>query len=103
MMKDITEINPQIFGWLDLLDTNVVIIFILMIAVAGFTMISGLLILILDRTNMIGVLKAMGANNTSIQKLFLYIALFIVGKGMLIGNILALTFCFLQKNSGSYN
>jgi lipoprotein-releasing system permease protein len=100
MMKDITEINPQIFGWLDLLDTNVVIIFILMIAVAGFTMISGLLILILDRTNMIGVLKAMGANNASIQKLFLYIALFIVGKGMLIGNFLAFTFCFLQKKFG---
>lgn len=100
MMKDITEINPQIFGWLDLLDTNVVIIFILMIAVAGFTMVSGLLILILDRTNMIGILKAMGACNKSVQKLFLYVALFVVGEGMLIGNMLALTFCFLQKKFG---
>ena len=97
MIKGIKDINPQIFGWLDLLDMNVVIIFILMIAVACFTIISGLLILVLDRTNMIGILKAMGANNGSVQRMFLYISLFIVGKGMIIGNCLGLVLCFIQK------
>lgn len=97
MMKSIKETNPQIFSWLDLLDMNVLIIFILMIAVAGVTMISGLLILILDRTNMIGILKSMGANNTSVQKLFLFISLFIVSKGMIIGNVIALILYFVQK------
>lgn len=100
MIKSIKDINPQIFSWLDLLDMNVVIIFILMIAVACFTMISGLLILVLDRTNMIGILKAMGANNGSVQRMFLYIALFIVGKGMIIGNCLGLILCYLQKQFG---
>ncbi len=100
MLKNIKEINPQIFSWLDLLDMNVVIIFILMAAVAGFTMISGLLILILDRTNMIGLLKALGADNASVQRLFLYVALFIVGKGLLIGNIVGVLLCILQKKFG---
>lgn len=97
MMKNIQEINPQIFGWLDLLDTNVVIILILMIAVASFTMISGLLILILDRTNMIGILKALGANNHSIRKIFLYHTLLLVGKSMIVGNIVVLLLTYLQK------
>lgn len=97
MMKSIQQINPQIFGWLDLLNTNVVIILILMIAVASFTMISGLLILILDRTNMIGILKALGATNQSIKKIFLYHTLLLVGKGMLWGNIIALLLTFIQK------
>lgn len=98
MIKTIQEINPQIFSWLDLLDMNAKVILILMMFVAGFTMISGLLILILDRTNMIGVLKALGASNISVQKLFFYVSLLIVGKGMIIGNLLGLTLCFLQKN-----
>lgn len=98
MMKTIQEINPQIFSWLDLLDMNAKVILILMMFVAGFTMISGLLILILDRTNMIGVLKALGANNSSVQKLFFYVSLLIVGKGMILGNIIGLSLCFLQRN-----
>ena len=65
------ELYPQIFAWLDLLDTNVWVILILMTGVAGFTMISGLLIIILERTNMIGVLKALGADNASVRRIFL--------------------------------
>ena len=66
----------MIFNWLDVLDVNVVVILILIFAVAGFTMISGLLIIILERTNMIGILKALGENNVSIRKIFLYISFF---------------------------
>ena len=75
----------MIFNWLDVLDVNVVVILILIFAVAGFTMISGLLIIILERTNMIGILKALGENNVSIRKIFLYISFFLIGKGMLGG------------------
>lgn len=99
-MRTIKELNPQIFSWLDMLDTNVVIILTLMMLVSGFTIISGLLILILGRTNMIGTLKTLGAKNWDIRKIFLYQALFLVGKGMLIGNIIGLTLCFLQKQFG---
>ena len=86
----------QIFDWLDLTDTNVWIILILMIAVAGFNMISGLLIIILERTNMIGILKAMGTKNWSIRKIFLYQSGFIVSKGLFWGNLIGLIICFLQ-------
>ena len=68
--QTIKDINPQIFSWLDLLDINVWVILLLMFAVAGFNMISGLLILILERTNMIGILKSIGATNWSIRKIF---------------------------------
>lgn len=96
-VQTIRQITPQIFVWLDLLDLNVWVILILMIAIAGFTMISGLLIIILERTNMIGVLKALGANNFTIRKIFLWFAVFLIGKGMLWGNIIGLTFCFIQS------
>lgn len=96
-IRSIKDLNPMIFSWLDLLDMNVVIILILMLTVAGFTMISGLLIIILERTNMIGILKAMGANNTSIRKIFLQVAFGLILKGLFWGNIIALTICFLQK------
>ena len=100
VLRTIKQINPQIFSWLDLLDINVVIVLTLMTLVAGFTMISGLLILILERTNMIGILKALGANNWSIRKIFLYHSYFLVGKGMIIGNIVGLLICFLQDRFG---
>ena len=74
----------------DVLDINVVVILALMLSVAGFTMISGLLIIILERTNMIGILKALGQNNNSIRKIFLYVSFFLIGKGMLWGNMLKL-------------
>jgi len=95
--RSIKELNPVIFGWLSVLDLNVVIILILMMAVAGFTMISGLLIIILERTNMIGILKALGENNTSIRKIFLYISFFLIGKGMLWGNVIGVGICLLQS------
>lgn len=97
-VRSIKELNPQIFSWLELLDMNVWIILFLMISVAGFTMISGLLIIILERTNMIGVLKAMGANNISIRKVFLYVSFFLIGRGMIWGNIIGLSLAFLQQH-----
>ena len=106
MMKDkyggtyytqtVEEQNPQIFAWLDLLDMNVWVILILMTGVAGFTMISGLLIIILERTNMIGVLKALGADNLAIRKVFLSFSVFLIGRGMLWGNIIGLAFVGVQ-------
>ncbi len=94
--RTIEELNPQIFSWLNMLDLNVVIILLLMLTVAGFNMISGLLILILERTNMIGVLKALGAENWSIRKVFLYHSFFLIGKGMFWGNILGLVIILVQ-------
>jgi len=96
----IKDLYPNIFSWLDLLDTNVVVILILMIAVAGFTIISGLLIIILERTQFIGVMKAMGSSNKSLRHLFIYYSLFIIGRGLLIGNILGLGLCLLQHHLG---
>lgn len=93
----IKDINPNIFNWLDLLDMNVWIIIILMLAVSGFTMISGLLIIILERTNMIGILKSMGARDFSIRKVFLYLSAFLIGQGMFWGNVIGLSICFIQK------
>ena len=100
LVRSIKEIAPQIFGWLELLDINVVVILLLMIAVSGFTMISGLLILILERTNMIGILKALGETNASIRKIFLYLAFFLIGRGMLWGNIVGVALCLIQKYTG---
>ena len=93
----IRELNPAIFSWLDLLDLNVWIILALMVAVAGVTMVSGLLIIILERTNMIGILKAMGARNKTIRHTFLWFSVFIIGKGLLFGNIIGLGLLLLQK------
>lgn len=94
--KTIKETNPQIFDWLSLQDMNVVIILILMVLVAGITMISTLLILILERTNMIGILKALGLKNFNIRKIFLYNASYIIGLGLLFGNIAGIGLCLLQ-------
>ena len=96
----IKELNPQIFQWLDLMDLNVWIILALMLIVAGVTMISGLLIIILERTSMIGILKALGARNKTIRHTFIWFAVFIIGKGMLIGNVLSLGLLALQQAFG---
>ena len=96
----ITEVYPQVFSWLELLDINVYIILGLMIAVAGFTMISGLLIIILERTQMIGLMKALGARNSSIRHTFLWFAAFIIGRGLLWGNVVGLGIVLLQKYTG---
>ena len=92
----VEQLNPQIFTWLDLLDLNVWIILALMVCVAGITMISGLLIIILERTNMIGVMKALGARNRTIRHTFLWFAVFIIGKGMLWGNVIGIGLTALQ-------
>ena len=95
--RSIQELQPQIFGWLDLLDLNMVVILILMFSVASFTMISGLLIIILEKTTLIGTLKVLGANNWTIRKIFLYQASFLIGKAMLWGNVIGLGMYFIQK------
>ena len=88
---------PQIFDWLEVLDMNVCVIIILMLLVAGFNMISGLLVLILERSNMIGVLKAMGSTAWNIRKIFLYLSMFLTGRGMLWGNVIGIAFIIIQK------
>lgn len=96
----VIEQYPQIFSWLDLMDLNVWMILALMVAVAGVTMISGLLIIILERTQMIGLLKAMGAKNRQIRSIFLWFATFIIGKGLLWGNIIGIGIILIQKYFG---
>ena len=94
------ESNPQIFDWLDLLDTNVWLIMALMLLVAGITVVSMLLIIIIERTSTIGLLKAMGASNKFVRQVFLRRSLRILFTGMLIGNVIGLGFCFLQQYTG---
>ncbi|MBR0176705.1 MAG: ABC transporter permease [Bacteroidales bacterium] len=94
------ESNPQVFDWLDLLDTNVWLIMALMLLVAGITVISMLLIIIIERTSTIGLLKAMGASNKFVREVFLRRSLRILLIGMLIGNIVGLGFCILQHYTG---
>jgi lipoprotein-releasing system permease protein len=96
----IRQLYPQIFDWLDLQDINVLIILVLMVMVSAITMISTLLILILERTNMIGILKSLGMRNISIRKIFLYNAAYIIGLGILWGNAASFTICLLQQKFG---
>jgi lipoprotein-releasing system permease protein len=91
---------PQIFDWLNFQDINVIIIILLMLVVAGFNMISGLLILILEKTNMIGILKALGSEDTTIRKVFLYQAAYLIGKGLLWGNAIGIGLAYLQLKTG---
>ena len=98
--ETIYELYPQVFSWLELLDINVWIILILMVCVAGFTMISGLLIIILERTQMIGILKALGARNSTVRHTFLWFSVFIISQGLLWGNIVGLGIVLLQKYTG---
>lgn len=96
-IENIKELYPQIFDWLNLQDINVWVILILMLTVAGFNMISGLLILILEKTNMIGLLKGLGYNNWMIRKIFIYQSSFLIVRGMLWGNVIGISLCFIQK------
>ncbi|HEY5470794.1 MAG TPA: ABC transporter permease [Bacteroidales bacterium] len=91
---------PQIFDWLNFQDVNVIIIIILMLVVAGFNMISGLLILILEKTNMIGVLKALGSEDLIIRRVFLYQAAYLIGKGLLWGNLIGIGLAYIQLKTG---
>lgn len=96
----VDELFPQIFSWLTLLDTNVIAILILMICVAAVTMVSGLLIIILERTRFIGIMKAMGATNSQLRRVFIILSSMIVFRGLLLGNIIAFVFLFVQKLTG---
>lgn len=98
----IKDLYPQIFNWLALLNTNVWIILILMLIVAGFNMISGVLILILEKATMVGIVKSLGMTDWDIRKVFLYQAAFLTGKGLLYGNLIALVFFVLQSNFGIF-
>jgi lipoprotein-releasing system permease protein len=91
---------PQIFDWLNFQDMNVLIIIILMLLVAGFNMISGILILILEKTNLIGILKALGAENKTIRKVFLYQAAYLIAKGLLWGNAIGIGLAMIQLKTG---
>lgn len=90
---------PQLFGWLDLIDFNVLFILVLMTIVAGFNMISGLLIMLFEHISTIGLLKALGMTDRSISKVFLSSSAVLVAKGMLWGNALALLFCIIQQKT----
>ncbi|MFV0378881.1 MAG: ABC transporter permease [Mangrovibacterium sp.] len=95
---NVKEKFPYIFDWLNLLDMNVWIILLLMLLVAGFNMISGLLVIILERTRMIGILKSMGAANINIRRIFLYLLAFLVGKGLFWGNVIGIGLCLIQSH-----
>ena len=98
--QTIYDAYPQVFTWLELLDVNVWIILALMVCLSGITMISGLLIIILERTSMIGVLKALGTRNKTVRHTFLWFAAFIIGRGLLIGDILGIGLVLLQQFTG---
>ncbi len=95
----VVEQYPQVFQWLDLLDVNTQVILILMLLVAIINMISALLIMILERTEMIGILKALGFTNGGIRKVFLYNAVYLIGIGLLLGNVLGIGFCVFQEQT----
>ena len=95
-VQTLMEQNPTIFAWLDLLDMNVVVIIVLMLLVAGFAIVSGLIILILDGIQLIGTLKALGADNRFVRRVFLWQATMLIGKGVLWGNVLGLGLAALQ-------
>lgn len=95
-VQTLQQLNPQIFAWLDLLDMNVVVIILLMLCVSGFSIISGLIILILDSIQLIGVLKALGADNRFVRRIFISEAIMLIGKGVFWGNVLGLGLCAVQ-------
>ncbi|NVN94967.1 MAG: ABC transporter permease [Bacteroidetes bacterium] len=98
--KNIKELHPEIFDWLGLTNMNVIVIIVIISLVSSVTMISTLLILILEKTNLIGILKALGANNLNIRKIFIYNVLYITFQGMLLGNFVALTLGLVQQKFG---
>lgn len=94
--QTVKQLNPQIFSWLDLLDMNVVVIIILMLCVSGFNIVSGLIILILDSIRLIGTLKALGANNRFVRRVFITQSALLIGKGVLWGDIIGLGLAAIQ-------
>ena len=96
LVRTLYDTHSGLFAWLEVLDLNVWIILALMLGIAGFTMISGLLIIIFERTATIGTLKSMGASNKTVRKIFLRLASYIILKGMLIGDAVGITICLIQ-------
>lgn len=92
----IKDLHPEIFDWLGLTDMNVIVIIVIISLISSVTIISILLILILDKTNLIGILKSLGASNINIRKIFIYNALYIISKALLIGNLIAILLCIIQ-------
>jgi len=98
--QTIVEKYYYIFEWLKLFDFNIVVILIIMIAVATINMVVALLVLILERTQMIGILKSMGANNWTVRKIFLYNAFYLISKGLFLGNLIGIGMLLIQQNFG---
>jgi lipoprotein-releasing system permease protein len=98
--QSVIEKYPGIFEWISLFDTNIYLIIVIMILVAGINMITALLVLILERTQMVGILKALGSSNTSIRKVFLYNAGYLILRGLFWGNLIGLTILLIQKYTG---
>ena len=96
-VQTIEGLNPQVFSWLDLLDVNVVVIILLMLSVAGFNIISSLLILIIENTTLIGTIKSLGGNNWLIRRIFLWQSTFLILKGMFWGNVIGIGLCLIQS------
>jgi lipoprotein-releasing system permease protein len=96
-IESITDLHPQIFDWLNLQDVNFWVIIILMLLVAGVNIVSSVLILILEKTKLIGILKSLGLSNWSVRKVFLYNSMYLISKGLLYGNILGFTLLMLQQ------
>lgn len=96
-VANVKQIYANIFVWLDKLDVNGIIIIVLMILVATINMITALLILILERTNMIGMLKSLGMSNANVRKVFVRVSLNLILKGLIWGNLIGLTLCYIQK------
>ncbi len=95
-VESVRQLQSSIFSWLDMIDVNAVIIITLMVLVAAINMISALLILILERTNLVGILKALGLANMNVRSIFLYVSLQLLIKGLVIGNLIGIGFCLLQ-------
>jgi lipoprotein-releasing system permease protein len=96
-LSTVKEENPVLFSWLDLLNTNIILILSVMSVVCMVSIVSALLIMIFEKTSMIGLLKTLGATNSSIRKIFIYKSISIIGKGLVIGNMVALALCLLQS------
>ncbi|GHU97208.1 ABC transporter permease [Bacteroidia bacterium] len=100
MVETVKQRYSQIFDWLHLQDLNMWVILVLMLIVAGFNMISSLLIMVLERTTLIGLLKALGTTNVSLRRIFIYQSLFVAGQGMLWGNLVGIGLCLVQQQFG---
>jgi lipoprotein-releasing system permease protein len=99
-ISTIRDAFPQLFNWLAIQDMNVMIILVVMLVVAGFNMISGLLIMLLEKISMTGMLKALGMRNVSIMKIFIYRSSLIVIRGLILGTALGVSLCLIQQKFG---